>query len=423
MTVHAMFMLVAACILGAAAVDVSHLNALRSEMQVAADAAARGALLWRIDDGQGSAQAKLAAVRLVRRTQPRQPYGSVVGMRDIAFGRFDAATGAFRPERDSREAAWARAAREEAKGNPVATLLFRLIGVDAMDVAAEAVAVAWLPPCLDNGLVAEGPVALRTTRVRLVDLCLHSNDSVTVARGARMQGTGTLSVPRPEALVGAPPLLAERLRLDRFGLRVMAPLMAKGAGGVAAGMARPGSAFRPAHLDAAAEARLEPEREGGLAVVGPQGFRPGALSRYDCAAGERLALRAGTYAGVALLTDCALEIADGARLEDVRIVSTATGAEAVRIAGALALGRPDRCAEGGGAQVATRGGVVAEGLVTLEGGQILAAGDIDLAGGARGHGAAVTAGGSLTASTLVDLWGCATGQEGNLRAHYVRLAR
>jgi hypothetical protein len=100
---------------------------------------------------------------------------------------------------------------------------------------------------------------------------------------------------------------------------------------------------------------------------------------------------------VVIVTNCEVKFAQGVALEDAIIATKNTGSKSLNSPSGLRLGKNDNCAEGGGAQLVTRGSAHMAGGLQMYGSQILAAHNIDFAAQANGiQGAAMVAGARLT---------------------------
>lgn len=120
---------------GALGVDVAHLYSVRGALQSTADAAARAGA----HGLPNAATAESQALRFADYNTPAN-HGSVVRSSDIDFGNWDADTRAFTAGGAPVNAIRVVAAREAARGNPVAFALAPIFGTSEGDVRAEAIA-------------------------------------------------------------------------------------------------------------------------------------------------------------------------------------------------------------------------------------------------------------------------------------------
>ena len=88
----------------------------------------------------------------------------------------------------------------------------------------------------------------------------------------------------------------------------------------------------------------------------------------------------------------------------------------------LQVGKDDGCADSGGAQLVTLGGMEFAANLTMYGGQLLAVGDVAFAARANDiEGAAIVSGSQISGTSNRDMAFCATGMDGNLTAKYFRM--
>ena len=187
MTVWGLFVWFVSGILGALALDVTHLMAARTHLQVAADQAAHAAIYQRylIDDSDGVQDSEMESIKtmaadLARTTLPTGRYGIALEEADINFGYYNAATQVFTVDETSEDAVRARAYFTNANNNPTVSFLFRLVGRDNFDVSAESVFIAYGKNCMTDGYVAEGRVDIQSNNDFGEDFCVHSNTAVEV---------------------------------------------------------------------------------------------------------------------------------------------------------------------------------------------------------------------------------------------------
>jgi len=108
----------------------------------------------------------------------------------------------------------------------------------------------------------------------------------------------------------------------------------------------------------------------------------------------------------------------------VVIVNESTSAKSFNAASGIQIGRDDNCAEGGGAQLVTRGGIDIPAQLKMFGGQMIAAQDVAFTAEADGiQGASIISGGRIDGTANSVMGFCAgEGMEDNFEAEYFRLA-
>jgi hypothetical protein len=88
------------------------------------------------------------------------------------------------------------------------------------------------------------------------------------------------------------------------------------------------------------------------------------------------------------------------------------------------VGKPDKCADGGGAQLLTMGGFAAASDLELYGAQIVARNDIEFAARADGiEGVAMVSGTTVSGTSNMNMGFCRTGMEDNFQADYFRMVQ
>lgn len=182
MTVWGLFVWFVSGILGAIALDYTHLVAARTNLQVVADQAGHAAIFLRYRRGDAAdvGQIKTDAAALALASLPAGQYGTVLSTTDINFGTFDSATQTFTVDESSVDAVRVRTYFNRDNGNPAVSFLFRLIGRDDFNVAAQSVWVVEGKACLSEGFIANGVVDVTSNNTFGSGFCIHSNDHVAV---------------------------------------------------------------------------------------------------------------------------------------------------------------------------------------------------------------------------------------------------
>jgi hypothetical protein len=193
------------------AIDVANAYRHRTQLQVAADAATRSGLIS-LARGENAAAARRAALAMIERNLPAARYGQLVTdpATELQVLHYDAATGTLGQVEEERpaNAVVLRLQRSEAEGNPLPTLLLGLAGHDAWSLAVTSVAV--LVPTRRCGN-AEGIVAReRLDLDSAVDggvefaegFCLHSQTAVALPDTTRSAGPLRISLPDPAGCKG-----------------------------------------------------------------------------------------------------------------------------------------------------------------------------------------------------------------------------
>ncbi len=428
MTVHGLFTLATCCAIGAAGLDTTHFFAARSQLQVAADLAAHAALVTRNQGTTTADQARDAAIAAVRYGMPRSQFGDVLTAADITFGTWDATSRTFTASATSSSAVRVVTGRTEADGNPVGAFLFRIVGTEHVDAVTQAIATIYQPRCLNEGFVAEGVVDVQSENAYYNGFCVHSNTHVELNQGNFFQAGTVVSMPNLSNLV-VPNSgftrnegLSEALRTGWYDLRILDRIRPGASDSLFTSVVTLGTPDTPAYLTSSQPVPLP----RSITRYPPEAFTPGRVHTRTCSGRERINLSGGNYANMVLSTNCAIDMSGKTRLENVVILTTSTASDSIKTpsghTNGLELGRPDNCAAGWGAQIITRGGVSAAANLAVNGGQILALGDIAFRAKATGFGASFITAGRIDGTSNMEMSHCATGLEQNFDVPYYRIA-
>jgi len=434
MTIHALFMFTTCCAIGAAGLDVTHFFATRTELQVAADVAAHAALYRRNQGATTPARARADAIAVAQFGMPKAIHGDVLEDTDIVFGTYDPEAETFSVNPDSRAAVMVTTGRTDAAGNPLSTFLFRIVGVDQVDVATSAIAMTYQPQCLTQGFTAEVRVDVQSNGGYYKGFCMHSNGHVELNQNNFFEDGTVVSMPDLDSLVipnsgyAKNEGLERALREDWYSIRILDRIRAGADDPLDTAILTAGDDDRPDYLTGTNV--VEIPGTGSNRSLTPASFTTGRVHRHTCtSSGQRITLEAGIYSQVVLLTNCEVQISGKVDLQNTVVYTTNTSATSVQVNSGgggdtgLWLGKPDACATGGGAQIITRGGFKNSAKLTINGGQIIALGDVNFASQATGVGASIISDGAIDGSSNISMTGCATGMEDNFTAAYFRLAR
>jgi hypothetical protein len=410
-----LFMFVGTLMLGGYAIDTASGMAARTQLQVTADSAAHAALVTRERGTEAEAVARALAIAAAN--LPAEVYGPVIRPEDVTFGTWDVDANAFVPQPGSRSAVRVTARRNDERGNAQGTFLLNLVGVDAYDIERTAILTTYVPTCFREGFVAEGVVDMQSNNTFGNGFCIHSNDHVAFNNNNYFEPGTIVSMPNPDDIVlpnsgfSKNEGLSEALREGSYNIRILNRIDA-----IITGLANGDAEFLPAFINSGTAIRLSDKR------VDRSHFTEGRIHTYSCAGGK-LTIEAGSVLrNVILVTDCEVDFGNGVVLEDVVIATTNTSATSFTATSGLRVGRDDGCAQGGGAQLVTKGGMRFPAKLSLFGGQLLAAGDIDFAAEAYGvEGASMVAGGRIDGTSNTAMAFCGSGMESSFQAQYFRL--
>ena len=131
-----------------------------------------------------------------------------------------------------------------------------------------------------------------------------------------------------------------------------------------------------------------------------------------------------TFKKGVLITNCKISFKADVQLIDVAIATTNTSDDSIDGSAKVTLGLDDNCADGGGAQLVTKGGVKLAAAMEAYGAQILALKDVIFAAEANGvEGISIVAGGEIDSTSGIKMAFCnGAGMGNNFLAEYFRMA-
>ncbi|WP_018302677.1 Tad domain-containing protein [Wenxinia marina] len=415
MTIFGMFLFVTTCVIGGMALDVTHLYAARTQLQVAADLAGHAAIYTR--ESRSENTARLTAIEAVRYGMPEESFGDVLDTPEIVFGVYE--NGAFSPLANSRSAVMVTTHRSDASNNPVDSFLYRMIGKDDWDVVTRAVYATYRPACFREGIAADGVVDLQSNNGFYAGFCVHSNEYVSLNQNNFFEPGTVVSMPNEED-IDLPNSGFEKneglqaaLRSGAYRLRLINQLPQ-----IIENLRTRGTEWTPDYISSALVRSITNVRK-----VAPADLTPGTTHFIACN-GSNLTLDAGTYQSVVIVTPCDVKFSNGVILEDAVVATTSINDKSMSAPNGLQIGRNDDCADGGGAQLLTLGGIDVASSLTAYNGQLVAAGDVHYAANADGiRGISIVAGGEVHGTSNMRMGFCGDGMENNFEVDYFRLVQ
>lgn len=417
-TPYALFLIAAMAMLGGYAMDVSNVMTSRTDLQIAADAAAHAALLTR-EHGTVD-QARAAAVAVAANNLPVDVYGETVRAEDVVFGTWNAETRAFTPAASSKVAVQVTAWRHGDLSNPVPVYLLQMVGLEDWDLQVVSAFEIYKPTCLREGFVAEDVVDIQSNNSYSNGFCLHSNAHVSLNSNNYFEPGSVVSMPNtddidlPNSGYETNTGLADALREGSWNIRIVNRIQ-----DIIAGLSSFDPDYLPDYITVSSAVTLT------STPVTQADLTPGRLYKYTCSGSKKLIIDSFVIMSeVVLVTNCEVQLKNGVALEDAIVATTNTGARSLYAPNGLRLGKNDSCAPGNSAQLITMGSVdVASGL-EMYGAQILAKDDINFTANADGMmGAAMVAGGEISGTSNMSMRYCGSGMEDNFQADYFRMVR
>lgn len=398
--------------------DVARLYSASTQLQVNADAAAHAAIYYR--DTHAPDDARAAAVSVVSYGMPDAIFGEPVKTTDIYFGTFDNSNDTFTVDEGAKSAVMVSASRVEERQNNISNYLLKMAGMPEFDARRQSVFETFYPTCFREGFVAEDVVDIQSNNNYYNGFCIHSNTHVELNSNnvfeagtvVSMPDTGDLVLPQSgfETNEG----LEAALRSGTYRLRVL-----RKATTAVESILNGEDTHLPDYINNTTPVELTNKK------ADETDLGPGNIYTYDGNNGCRLTVSPTVpIKEFVLITNCEIKFGTETELNDVLIATTDTGAKAMNSSAKLQVGLNDSCAEGGGAQLISYGGISFTADLRMYGGQLIALGDIEFSANANGiEGASMIAGGRIDGTSNMNMGFCLTGMEDNFEAAYFRLAR
>lgn len=417
LTVFGLFLFMAALIFGGLSLDVSYAYKTRTEIQVAADAAAHAALYVRQTESVDTARAE--AIAIVQANLPTSSYGEVLRPEDINFGTWDAENEVFTIDNNLTDAVLVNTAQLAERGNAARAFLLKFAGVQEWDINTQAVFETYMPTCFDEGFVAEEEVDIQSNNSFTNGFCIHSNTHVKLSSGNSFGENTVVSMPDtndlelPNSGFDSNEGLREALTDMKYRVRILAKLDE-----IMDGLWFSDPIYVPDYIHGLGQIRLNKNK------LDASDFEQGRIHTADCGGGGKLSIEQGTLLeDIVLLTDCQVQFGSDVTLENVIIVTTNTNNSSIKSASGLQIGRDDNCLPDGGAQILTKGGVSVPADMKMFGGQIIAEKDVEFSANANGiEGASIISGGKISGTSNMTMGFCSTGMERNFSVPYFKLA-
>lgn len=453
MTTGGLIFIVVCLAVGGLAVDVSNAVSQRTQLQLTADSTAHVALYVRNETLTATAdEAKAAALALSDLNMPDGLYGDVLTASDIEFGVWDRDTRTFTPDPSSRTAVRVLTHRDAAGDNEVVTYLLRFAGLDSWNVRTSSVFELFDPPCLREGFVAENMVDIQSNNSYFNGFCIHSNDVVSLNSNNYFEEGTVVSMPdterldMPESGYETNEGLEQALRYGAMHIRLINALRLVPSSPFTAGSqamwdyiqlaTRDGQLNyltgtprnitivngRPGPSNAASDtveaSRELLDRSDALAL------RQNAVNYVYCSSTSTQLQIRQALTNVVMITNCQISFGSGGALENGLIATLHTGLASISGSSDTRIGVVDNCAEGGGAQLISLGGMNFASGVAIHGGQLIALKEIQFAANGEGlRGTSIISGDTVSGTSNMEMGLCGTGMGGSLSMDYFRMVQ
>lgn len=400
MSVLSVFMVLISLTVGALSYDIHRLMVERTRLQNAVDTAAHAALYTREDES--AHEAITLAVATTDSDSKAWKWRQPISAHDIEYGYWDNDTRTFTADSGSKDAVFVKGYRVKSRYNEISTVLLTLVGIDEVELAAEAVYETYYPACMTEGLVAEGVVDLQSNNTVVSGFCIHSNSHVSVNQnnyfepGTVVQMPDISEIDLPRSGFKKNDGLEQALRNGSFRVRAVNMI-----DDILTGLENMDSDYLPDYVSGSNAIELS------TTSVLPSDFTYGRAHKIDCPSGGTLVFGKGDYSGFSLWTSCKVKFNQGTTLQDVTIGTTDSDADSFSAPSTLVVGLDDNCADGGGASLVTLGGFQSAADLHMYGSQVLAKGDIEFAANADGiEGTSMISAGEISATSNSDFGYC-----------------
>ena len=416
-TVFSLLLFMSLVMMGGLAVDVTNAITMRKELQVTSDAVAHAALVTR--ELQSEADSKTKAIAVAKLNMPDGQFGNVVTANDIVFGTWNPANTTFTPVSGSREAVMVTARQDSTNGNPLATFMLGLIGLDDWNVSAVTVYTSNGNSCISEGFVGQDVVDLQSNNFYGDGFCVHSNTGVKVSSGNTFESGTIVSMPSlsllqmPASGWTSNEGITEALREGTLNIRIASRLAA-----VIDGIQNPASKFYPSYITDPTPIRLNTRN------IAASNLTKGRIHTLTCNGNQNMRFSGGfTMKDVVIITNCDISFNQNVHIETSIIATTSTSKLSMTSASAFSLGNTDVCIPGGESQLVTLGSIKLTSKISVYGSQLLAAGDISFTSLGEGtRGVSFTAGGTISGTTNMSMEACGNMDGTNLQMAYFKMA-
>lgn len=355
--------------------------------------------------------------------------GNVLFGSDVEVGTWNEDTRSFSLGGTDPDAVRTTVFRSRKNANAVGSNFLRIIGFEAWDVVAQAVAQRFIPDCLNDGLVARGIVDISSNNDFVNYICVHGQQGVEMQNHNYYETGVTVSMPDLDMLTipavgmtsnpGLPAALRENI-LD--------PRMVNHIDEIMAAMLDRDPDVLPAYIDPSLP----------VIVVNSKykfkngNYTPGRIYQVQCNSNKQVSISSGAdISDIVIIAQCNISVGANASLSNVVLGSTALGNGSkpldnanINFSANVDLGTPDNCTKGGGVQLFSSASIHFSSSMTINGLQVVAAGDVELGARDRGiNGISVQSGQDITL-TSNNAFGLCSGNAPSLfTVNYYRLVQ
>jgi hypothetical protein len=403
------------------AVDSTNGFRSRTMLQATADSAALAAVI----DLPDTNAAVATAVAYSAENMGIDINGSVLDPQDVVIGLWDPVNIALDTSALLPDSVMITVRQTEENSNPVPVNFLRIIGVTSWDVQAQAVAQRFVPACLRDGLLARGVVDISSNNDFVNKICVHGQQGVAMQNHNSYQDGVIVSMPDPATMLTIPsggmssnPGLPEALREN-----ILDPRMLNHLNEILQDLEDPASSVIPSYIT-----------NSNVITVNKNynfnGYTQGSIYVVQCNSNQQIGIPSNiTLANIVVIAECSINVGANANLSNVVLASTATGNGSkpldkanISFSANVDLGAPDGCVPGGGVQIFSAASVHFSSSMTINGLQVVAAGDVELGARDNGiNGISVQAGQDITLTSNNAFGLCSGGAPDLFTVPYYRL--
>lgn len=406
------------------AVDTTDGLRNRTMLQATADAASLAAAI----DLPNQVTAVNTATAYAEDNMKTGLHGIVLDPSDVHVGKWDKATMSLDTASATPDAVMVTVWRGDPNANPVPVQFLRIIGLQAWNVRAQAIAQRYIPECLREGLISRKMVDMSSNNYFTNEICIHGQQGVDIQSNntfdpgviVSMYDLDTLQI--PASGFDTNPGLHEALREQGLDARMVDHI-----DDIIQGVLDRDPAVTPSYID------LEMDVIETQPNFNFDRMEPHRIYYVGCKPNQNLVIPANSVIQhVALIADCQITIGAHATIMNSFIASRSGGKTDngtlnrgdanITTAAGVQLGVPDNCAPGGGVQLFSNATIGTSSSTKIDGVQMVATGEIALGAETEGiNGISAQAGGNIdmTSNNMFGL--CQGGVPGLFTAWYYRL--
>jgi hypothetical protein len=421
-------------------VDITDGFRAQTMLQATADSAALAGAIELPDPDAATA----TAVGYSERNLPPDDYGSVLTSANVELGSWDMETHIFGPAAVVPDAVRVTVRRTAETDNAVPVNFLRIIGLRSWDVTVHAIAQRFIPDCLTDGLLARGLVDISSNNGFGGDMCVHGQKGVQMQIGNTFEPGVRVTMPDPSSDLTVPGgnVSANPGLADALGEDILDPRMVNHVDEIMDDLLALENYVRPDYIPANATVETRDETWNFADA------EAGHVYHIACAANKNAGIPSNaTLDRVVIVADCNIGVGSGVVMTDVVLASRSGGNPGgggesgaakgrdssghggsgvsnanINFSSNVQLGRDDGCAEGGGVQIFSNASAHFSSTMTLNGVQVVAAGDVDLGARDQGiNGINVQAGGNITLTSQNMFGLCSGGAPTLFTVNYYRL--